>query len=339
MCAPRTPGGSACESRCHGRTHRRPARARPRACEHPVEKRTVGLRRSATGSRRARSRRRHRARPDRAGCGGRLGRISVDLDGPGAREERFIGEIGSEQEEEVGLVHRLVARAVPSSPLIPTSCGLSTWIDSLPRSVWPTGLRSVAASSRTSSYVPPAPAPQNRVTVFAALIRSARSRTWSEARTVTPRVKSQAAWPVLAVEGRPRTSPGITSTDTPSSPSECWIAVRARRGNRLRLTDELAVVAALLEQPLWTGLLQNLVADPRAGDLGCERYTRRRYGARLVQALDDRACFRFRSCRRRPLASRSAAPRPRPWRAPPPPRRGRAPTRSPASAARNRRPG
>src|SRR5690606_25810086 len=61
---------------------------------------------------------------------------------------------------------------------MPTSYGLSYWIQSLPRSEWPTGAFTASARAMTSSCASRTPAPQNSVTVSAALMASASCRTW-----------------------------------------------------------------------------------------------------------------------------------------------------------------
>ena len=73
--------------------------------------------------------------------------------------------------------------------------------------------------------------------------------------------------PVGLAGERCSTSPEIASTDTP--PRSERVLDRAARDPRhlLGLADQLAVVTALDEQALRVGLLEEVQADLRAGDL------------------------------------------------------------------------
>src|SRR6266496_1751173 len=81
---------------------------------------------------------------------------------------------------------------------MPTSNGLSNWIQSLPRRVCPTGACKRPASSITSAWAPRVPAPQNSVTVLAVFIASASAWTCSALgttgagpRSVSPRPRAE----------------------------------------------------------------------------------------------------------------------------------------------------
>jgi len=64
----------------------------------------------------------------------------------------------------------------PSRPLIPTSNGLSYWMCSLPRRLWPIGAATLSARAITSSCAAAVPAPAKIVTLLAALMASASAR-------------------------------------------------------------------------------------------------------------------------------------------------------------------
>ncbi len=63
-------------------------------------------------------------------------RRDVDLRGPHVTgQELVVREIGAHENQQVRVMDPVVRGPVPSSPVMPTSNGLSYWIHSLPRSV------------------------------------------------------------------------------------------------------------------------------------------------------------------------------------------------------------
>ncbi len=113
---------------------------------------------------------------------------------------------------------------------MPTSYGLSYWMNSLPRSACPTGDLILPANSMTSAWAPAVPLPQNRVTLPASSIISASaSISASPGRTVGREVTS-ALCAAFSGAGSAAMSPGSATTLTPLRPTACWMAVCSSRG-------------------------------------------------------------------------------------------------------------
>src|SRR5262245_32506461 len=78
----------------------------------------------------------------------------------------------------------------------------------------------------------------------------------------------------------------MTSTETPPSPTACWMAMRASRG----ICDawhQLAIVAAVDEQALGMSLLEERGADLLGGDVRGYRQHRRATAVSVVEPLDQ----------------------------------------------------
>ena len=112
---------------------------------------------------------------------------------------------------------------------MPTSNGLSYWMNSLPRRACPTGAPSTSASAIASSWASRHPAPAMIITLSAALRRRASSST-SAGAGITHGAVTGAPAPVSCTASCPTTSPGSTRTDTPPRPPAVRIAIRASRG-------------------------------------------------------------------------------------------------------------
>ena len=109
---------------------------------------------------------------------------------------------------------------------MPTSKGLSYSMISLPPSAWPTGALIRAASSRTSSRAPAAPAPTMNVTDSASLMARARSSTCDFSGLTTPRAAVTVDFSVgMSAASSDARSPGMTSTDTPFPAIVDWMAL------------------------------------------------------------------------------------------------------------------
>ena len=255
-----------------------------------------------------RSRRRRRSTASSSGVRRpRLGGVVVDLHRPGLRKEGVVGEVGAQQQHQVGLVHRLVAGAVAEQPAH-AHVERVVVLDPL---LAAQGVPDRAASTLGQRHdlvvrVRGTPAPQKSITFSARVER--RGELVDLGRRGARRRRRGHGSVVLAglVRGRlrGRRRRGATRTDTPPRPTAVWIAIRSQPRHLLRHADHLAVVAALGEQPLGVGLLEEPGADLRGGDVRGERQHRRpRRGGRR-RGPGSGGCCRARSCPRTPPAGR-----------------------------------
>lgn len=211
----------------------------------------------------------------------------VDLDGARARQERLVREVGAEQDDQVGGLHRLVAGAVPEQPAHPHVEGVVV-LDPLlaAQRVPDRGQHPVGELHHLAVRVPGARAaeqhhlarPVERLGELLDLVGGRPDDPGPDEEVVPAgRVRRLLARGV-AGQGQHRhaVQPDRVLDRGAHDPRQL-----------LRAVDHLAVVAAIDEQPLGMGLLEVAAADLGAGDLRGQREHRRAGAVRVVQALDQ----------------------------------------------------
>ena len=211
---------------------------------------------------------------------------------------------------------------------MPTSYGLSYSTNSLPRSACTTGACSRSATATSSSCAPWQPAPARIVTASGRVEQVGRGGELVVARAGRPDAVGRTAVTARRPRRRARnTSPGIDQDgDAPALDRRPHRDLQEPR-QLLRDADQLGVDAALAEQLLRVGLLEVAGADLRPRDVRGERQHRNPAALGVEQAVDQVQVARAAARRADRELHRWWRPR-RPRRRRPPPRAGRAATRS-----------